>query len=538
MTLFLRTVGIVLLVLLCPLAAAESPKLIVIMAIDQMRPDRLNASMPGGLGRLMREGHVFSEATLDHGLTNTCPGHVVMSTGVNPNKAGIPGNSYVDHQTMQDRYCVDDEDSAFQVYNAPLIRSPNALKATTIGTWLKNKSPDSKVFSVSGKDRAAITLAGKNADGVYWYHTDALGFTTSMYYGELPNVVAEFNNGDFFTTGFGGSFPESWVHGEGSKRVDDYVGESEMFQRKSAHPLNVGEPSERAKQIYFSPYIDIATGALAKKVIEEEQLGQRGVTDMLAVSFSATDVVGHMYGPFSAESEDAIAILDAEVGLLLDALDEATGGDYVLAMSADHGVMPLPEWLVETGEMQCATEGGRIDLEREGMKLYWHLYWKFTFPLGKPSNLIGISSAGITVNARYAEELGVTVDEVVSYLEEYYEGKNEIAAAWTNQELISSDDPFARLYRNSFVAGKSAHLVPQFEETCLAFRPQGTSHGSPYLYDRRVPMVFFGKGVMQGVSTSERHNIDIAPTLGARLGLTMPDNLDGIALPIWDDSAE
>ena len=517
---------------------STSPKLVVIVAVDQMRPDRIDASMPGGLGRLMREGHVFQDAMLNHGLTTTCPGHVVMSTGVNPAKAGIAGNSYIDHQTMKARYCVDDADSANTVYNATLVRSPNALTATTLGAWLKNASPESRVISVAGKDRAAITLGGKQADRALWYHTEALGFTTSRYYGEMPEYLVDFNQGNFYTEGFGSNFPERWVHAEGSLRMDDYVGESERNERKSAHPLNTGEMSERAARIYWSPYLDVATGALARKVIVAEQLGQRGVTDMLAVSFSATDVVGHLYGPFSAESEDGLAILDREMGVFLDVLDEVTGGDYILGMSADHGVLPLPEWLTEKGEMQCAVEGGRINLRREGLKLYWHLYRHFTFPLTNPAGLIGFSEAGITINTALADELGLNIDEVIASIESYYEAKPEIAAAWTHEEINSSSDPFARLYRNSLVVGKSPHLMLQLSQTCLVFGDVGTTHGTPYYYDRKVPLIFFGKGVQAGTTAGEHHSIDLAPTLGDRLGLPMPDNLDGQVLPVWNDNTQ
>lgn len=552
---FVQIISVFLLTVLSPLLMAEpantdtvdsviddmtippvaSPKLVVIVAIDQLRPERIDATMPGGFGRLMREGHVFEDATLNHGVTNTCPGHVVMSTGVNPGKAGIPGNSYIDHDTMKSRYCVDDPDDSNAVYNTSLVRSPNALTATTIGSWLKQVSPQSRVFSVAGKDRAAITLGGKQADGAFWYNTEAAGFTTSKYYGEMPGYLVDFNQGDFFRRGFGSNFPEKWVHGEGKKRIDDYVGESQLHQRTSAHPLNMGETAERAQRVYFSPYVDVATGALAREVIIGEQLGQRGVTDLLTVSFSATDVVGHLYGPFSAESDDALAMLDQELGALLTLLDEVTGGDYLVALSADHGVLPLPEWLVEQGEMQCAVEGGRIDVEREGLKLYWHLYRHFTFPFSNPADLIAFSAAGLTINAAMAEELGVSVEEIVDSLESYYEGKPEIAAAWTHEELNRSSDPFARLYRNSLVVGKSPQLMLQMQPTCLAFREEGTSHGSPYLYDRKVPLIFFGRGVQPGNTSGEHHSTDIAPTLGHRLGLPMPGNLDGQALPVFNE---
>ena len=536
MSLFLRIFSVFVVTLLYSTGVLAQPALIVLLAVDQLRADRINATMPGGLGRLMREGYVFSEATLDHGLTSTCPGHIVMSTGVNPGRAGIPGNGYIDHETMAHRYCVDDNNASFQVFGTSDIRSPNAITATSLGDWLKESSPESRVFAVSGKDRAAITLGGKKADGVYWYNSLAEKFTSSGFYrDELPDYVNAFNGDQFFVDGFAGSFPEFWQHAEGSIRRDDYAGESEMNSRKSAHPLNTGEASQRAERVYFSPFLDVATAALAKRIIVEESLGQRGVTDLLAVSFSATDLVGHLYGPFSAESEDALHRLDEEIALFLELLDETLKGDYVLALSADHGVQALPEWLVENGQLKCSIEGGRVDVETAAKWIHWYLYWNFTFPFGDPTELIGYSASGITVNAKYAQELGVSVEEIVAFLNEKIEAQPGVAQAWTHQELLESEDPYARLFRHSFVEGKSAHLIIQFEETCLAFRPQGTSHGSAYLYDRHVPLIFFGQGVAQSTSALESHSLDIAPTLGMHLGLKMPSNLDGQALDIWKE---
>ena len=273
---------------------------------------------------------------------------------------------------------------------------------------------------------------------------------------------------------------------------------------------------------------------MARTILEEEKLGQGESTDLLAVSFSGTDTVGHLYGPFSAESEDSLRMLDEELDHFLDTLDEMVGDDYLLVMTADHGVMPLPEWMVDQGEMQCPVDDGRILVESEAKWLYAWLYLKFTFPFGDPTELVGLSSAGLTVNADYAQSQGTSLDEVVSWLEEYYEDSDGVVAAWTQSELASSDDPFARLYQNSLVPGKSAHVIPQLMETCLAARAEGTTHGSPYLYDRAIPLVFYGDDVAKGRSAIERHSVDIAPTIAARLGLPMPENLDGEVLEVWE----
>jgi len=533
MILFLRFFSVFVLSLTLQSSPAfGSPKLVLLVSLDQLSPDRLSADMTGGLGRLMREGRVYVNATLNHGVTNTCPGHVAFSTGVNPAKAGIPGNSYIDHSTGEQRYCVDDKDDANRVFGTDVNRSPNALTATALGDWLKADSPTSRVYSVGGKDRAAITMAGKNPDGVYWYENDAAKFTSSGYYGPLPDYVRAFNGKNFFVDGYAARYPETWEHKPGSLRADDYAGESGENLRYSGHPVNTGETGERALRFYVSPFLDLATTELAKRVIEQERLGQEGVTDLLAISYSSLDVVGHRYGPYSGESEDTLARTDAAIGELLTFLDDRLGGDYIVALSSDHGVLPLPEWLVETGDMHCPVDGGRISILKAMLRLYWQVYLDFTVPFGDPRDLVAFTGAGGTVSASYAQQMGTTVEKVVESLERYLEEQAYIEAVWTLAEIEASNDPVGRLYRHSLVPGKSPHFFIQQKETCLIFFEEGTSHGSVYDYDRQVPLVFYGKGVEQGVMDEAVHTIDIAPTLGNKLGLDLPGNLDGRALEL------
>ncbi len=511
---------------------AREPSLVVLVAVDQLLPDRLTADLPGGLGRLMREGYIYTNTTLDHGITSTCPGHVAMATGVNPSTAGISGNSYIDPTDWRERYCVDNDKAAQAVLGGSGNRSPEAMRASTLGDWLKQASPRSRVFSVAAKDRAAITLGGHQADGAYWFDRSQNRFTSSRYYVDtLPAYVQSFNGTDFFVDGFGGGIPETWAHAPGTTRPDDFPGESQSRSRVSGHPLNTGELAERAGNIYFSPWIDSATLTLAKRILVEEKLGKGETTDMLAVSFSATDTVGHLYGPYSAESEDTLARLDAGLGDLLEFLDAELGSEaYLLALSSDHGVLPLPEWLQMNNQQTCPVTPGRLDMATFGFWTYWHIYWKHTLPWGKPSRLVDFSPGQATVNRQYAQELGITVDAVVASMEAYFEAQPGIAEAWTQAEILNGKSAMARLYRHSLVPGKSGDLLIEIEEGCLLWFEEGTTHGSPHRYDRQVPLVFFGKGIAPGQSDAPVHTIDLAPTLAQLLQLKVPTNLEGKAL--------
>ena len=511
----------------------EKPTLVVMIAIDQLRRDRLNDSFEGGLGRLLKEGRVFSEAELNHGISTTCPGHAVMLTGTNPGRAGIAGNTYIDRQNWQSRYCVDDEDPLNQVFGRDINRSPRNLLVTTLGDWLKNNDYQSRVYAVGGKDRATITLAGHKADAAYWFDASLGKFTTSRYYvDELPDYIADFNGNDPLVDGFLSRLPAAWSHSAGRNRVDDYQGEDDELGNTSGHPLITGDREEMGSQVYQSPYVDSVSFELATSLVKREKLGQRGSTDLLAIALSASDTVGHLYGPFSAESEDTLRNVDEHLGIFLDFLDTTVGSaNYVVVLSADHGVAELPEWAKENGRLSCPAESGRAGIYGFMFRVYWYVYSRFTFPFGNPDDLVKLADSGITVNRLFAEELGLDADQIIIGLREMLEAEDVIARTWTPEEIEGDEGELARLYRNSFVDGRSGDFIIQTESTCL-IRDAGTSHGSPYSYDRNIPLVFFGKGISPGKSDVEAYSVDIATTLARLLGLRSPENLDGRQLPL------
>lgn len=509
------------------------PSLVVMIAIDQLRRDRLTGSFKGGLGRLFKEGRVFTEATLDHGITNTCPGHSVMLTGMNPGKAGIPGNTYVNKDSWETRYCVDDDDAAYQVIGRDINRSPRSLLVPTLGDWLKKENSENKVFSVGGKDRATITMAGHKADGVYWFDSTLVRFTTSAYYEKsLPDDISAFNGIDPLKDGFLSRLPDEWRHEEGDLRPDQFEGEDDKLKNTSGHPLKSGDPGEMGKRIYQSPYVDTASIELARAIVLSEKLGQRGRTDLLAIALSATDTVGHLYGPFSAESQDTLRNIDEKLGQFLGFLDKTVGeGQYVVVLTADHGVAELPEWAQQNGRLQCPAESGRAGVYGFIFRLYWYVYSRFTRPFGDPEQLVKFADAQISVNRRYADELGLDPAEVLAGVAHMLEAEDVIKKTWTMKEMQESEDEIAGLFRRSYVPGKSGDLFIQLEPTCLV-RDSGTTHGSPYHYDRDIPLVFYGPGIEAGSTPGEAHSVDIATTLARLLRIKHPPNLDGKILKL------
>ena len=277
---------------------APAPRLLVVISVDQMRADTLTrfaAEYTSGLDRFLEHGRRF-DGRLDHAGTETGPGHSTMLTGCRPSRTGIVANGWLDRATLRRIYCVDDP--ASPVYGAPRSgRSPKNLLRNTLGDWMKRADPRAKVYSVSAKDRAAILMAGRYPDGVFWLDKRRPGFTTSRYYrpAGLPDWLIAFNHDGWFA-----ALPASWTYkAVPGLRADDDPRESPRYGRVSPHPLLHSKVAETIGALYHSPFVDAWTLRLAARVVDRYDLGGDATCDLLCVSLSATDTVGHLYGPFS-----------------------------------------------------------------------------------------------------------------------------------------------------------------------------------------------------------------------------------------------
>lgn len=530
-------------------AAPPAPRLVLVLSIDQLRADRLDATLPGGLGRLAREGRRFVDAAYPHANTETCPGHATMLTGRHPGAAGVPLNDAIDRATGQSVYCAEDAAEDARVIgpsgDAGEGRSPRRLRTTAFGDWLKAASPGSRVFTVAGKDRSAIMMGGQKPDGAYWFDaTPPGGFTTSRWYAaELP-VWAERWHGpaperDAFLAGV----PERWEHPTGAPpngaREDDTPWEVSRFLRVSGHPLRTGERKKQLEQITFSPWLDTLALDLARTLVEAENLGRGEGTDLLAIGLSATDTVGHLYGPGSQEARDALRRLDADLGRFLETLEKRVGKERLLVvLTADHGVLELPEFLASVGLGTCPVAGGRIDGKALAKRLDEALRRELDPPGSEPHEAPWVQqeSLELFVNDRLATARGVARERVLAATRAFLANEPGIDRVWTREDVLRGDDAFAALYRNSFDAERSGDLFVQTAPTCvLSAYPSGTSHGTPHLYDRQVPLVFSGTGVEPGLVRGRAAPVDIAPTLARALGVATPANLDGAALPLASD---
>lgn len=517
------------------------PRLVLLLVVDQLRRDRIGAELPGGLGRLAREGRSFTDAALGHGLTDTCPGHVAISTGRHPASAGITGNRFIDRERLEVTYCVADEGPAGRLVGGATRvdpskgRSPRNLRATTLGDWLKAQSPASRVFAVSAKDRSAIVLGGKQPDAAYWLDRNGTGrfLSSRHYHTTLPPWVARWTAEAVLAP-----LPASWEHATGDPpngtRPDDFVGESTRLRRTSPHPIRRDDDALSVEPLLATPYLDGRTLDFAQELVDTQELGRDEHVDLLALGLSGIDYIGHHYGPFSQESRDALERLDRRLGEFIAFLEQRAGrGRLIVVLSADHGVLPLPEWSAAQ-QRQCPVASGRISPKALDRGLVEHLNAALG---GGERRLFVREKYTLMFDPEGAATRGVGVERVSALAESYLEQQPGVARTWQRSEIMDADasEPIAALYRNSLADGRDADLVIQPAYGCLfTSYPTGTSHGSPYDYDRNVPLILFGPGIRAGRVPGPAATVDIAPTLASLLGIEAPADLDGVVLPLGD----
>ena len=527
-----------------PTAASTSgsedsrPRLLVLLAVDQARYDYLERFCPvlsGGLKRLVTEGVVFSDGHQNHAFTSTGPGHASISTGMFPAHSGIVNNGWYDRLNRRSVYCVEDP-------AAPLVspaaepppslslslssagRSPRNLLVTSLGDWIKAESPDSKVFSAGRKDRSAILMAGKKADAAYWYDSQTGAFVTSHYYRPSPPQWAiDFHHRRIPESWFG----KAWEPLPVSVQLRHHmqIEEVDGGAYHTRFPRSLGGLSLYPDSRFYgafgsSPMMEDYLVAFAQAMVQNEGLGKDDTLDLLALSFSALDSVGHGYGPNSPEVLDAVQRLDRSLGTLFQCLDETVGRDrFWVALSADHGVMPLPEYLQL--KQRPGSRLGTEDItcfQRAGLAL--------------PDKFggAGLFLSGLYFDYQAIARADLRRRDVEAELAALLEACPNVQKAWGHTQLEAAalnNDPFAQLYSNSFHPDRSPDLLMQFKEFHLASGGRGTSHGSPYRYDTQVPILFWSTGFPAAKIGQRINTVDMAPTLAALLGVTAPQGLDG-----------
>lgn len=485
-----------------------APRLVLVIVVDQMRADYLERFRPlltEGLGRMLREGIVFTDAHHFHAATETAPGHATVATGAFPSRHGIIANSWFDREAGEDTYCCADPDHGL---------SPRNMLTPALGDLLKAAWPQSKVFAASGKDRAAILTGGHHADGAWWYSRSNGSFVTSTYYGDRdsqPAWLDDFNAERRLDALFGAAW-EPLMPLEQTAAYDIEPLRRGLTIDTFPHALGgytLGRSAFYAS-IYRSPFVDDYLQDLAVTLIEAEGVGDDEVPDLLTVSFSALDTVGHGFGPDAPETLDTILRLDRTIGELLDFVDERIGMEHVVvALTADHGVGRVPELVVRDGG-----EGGRFGAEQTLclQRLQARLEERFgdgdwladTFYLDEE-----------TITAAGADRTAIE-DEIIDAM-----GSCPLFDRILRPADLDAADPLHQLYLNGHYPGRSPDLiaVPEPNVLPVAAAVVTASHGTPYRYDTHVPLIIRRRDGAGRVVAERANTVDLAPSLANLLGL-------------------
>ncbi|SDB54207.1 Predicted pyrophosphatase or phosphodiesterase, AlkP superfamily [Flavobacteriaceae bacterium MAR_2010_188] len=513
------------------LAYFERPKLVVGIVVDQMRYDYLtrfyNRYGEGGFKRMINEGYNCKNNHYNYVPTYTGPGHASIYTGAPPKYHGIIGNNWYDKEIKQDVYCTADpavKGVGTSGYEGEM--SPWRMKSTTFSdenrlfTQMRGKT-----IGISLKDRGSILPAGHTANAAYWYVGGTEGnFVTSSYYmNELPQWVKTFNE-----SGKMQSYIKPWeplydiaTYLESGDDLNEF--EAILDGKKTAEfPYDLKELSKgQYGLIRATPYGNSLTADFAIAAINGEDLGQDDITDVLTVSFSSTDYIGHSYGVNSKEVEDAYLRLDQDLARLFESLDNQVGkGNYVAFLTSDHGAIDVPAYL----------KSNRIPSGYFDDSTFKETLSKFVREYFKTDGLIeNISNNQIFLNRAKLSEKQIDLTEVQTAIVNEIISYPNIDKAYTAATMTTSSftDGIEMLIQNGFDQKRSGDVIYAYDPGFLSYPTTGSSHGSSFNYDTHVPLIFYGKGIKRGYTYSRTEVIDIAPTMSALLGISFPNTSVG-----------
>lgn len=510
--------------------APRPPKLVVAIVVDQLRSDYLDRFREqfgeGGFRLLLEKGAFMANAHYNYGPTVTGPGHASFLSGAPPAVHGVIGNEWFDKRTRKIINCVSDPDvQGVGGAEGEGKRSPRNFTGSNFSDEMRLRF-QSKVVGVSLKDRGAILPSGKKPAGAYWFDSASGNFITSTYYrAELPAWVKEFNDR---------KRPQSFV-GQTWKRLldasayqwpDELPGEG-MMPREQTSTFDHVVPasvSDGFETIVPTPFGNQLLAEFALAALDGEQLGRSAQPDVLTISFSSTDAIGHLFGPYSQEAQDAMLRLDRDLAQLFSAIDAKIGlANVAIVLSADHGVVAAPEFSAAQG-----LDGKRIDLA----PLMAELQMKLAERFGEGSLLLTPRPVDGQIyfdhDALRARQL--EAESVAGFIREWALATGVYQAAFTRWQLLDGRTPglLGQRVLNGYNPERSGDVVLLHKPFQLpGTQKRGTTHGSPYSYDTHIPVLFFGAAFKPGRFADEFFITDIAPTLSAALHVSPPSGSMG-----------
>jgi predicted AlkP superfamily pyrophosphatase or phosphodiesterase len=505
-------------------AAQRAPRLVVIVVADQFRADYLTsfaAHWRAGVRTLLEEGAVFRRAEYPYRHTDTCAGHFTIGTGTLPRTHGMIADAWWDPEAKANVECTDDDKAQPVTYGLASKRGKSARHALvpTLADELRSQKPGARVVSLSIKSRSAIGLAGRGGNAVTWFEeTAGVGsFMTSTAYSAKPvPEVQAFIDRDPFEK----EFAQTWTLRDAEhlyRSPDAGVGERPRAPRIGLFPHVMKGLTDNRNDAFNlwreSPFGDAYLSRMAIALVDALALGQRDATDFLGVGFSSTDTVGHPFGPDSRELEDTVARLDDSLGALIAHLDAKVGRDnYVLGFSADHGVAPIP---VAAGGGTVASDDVRERIEVIMTRHFGKAATRWVVTGGSQPRLAEGGLAKLTAQPAVLAEIERAVQTIP--------GVERLLR--TDTLSADSRDPLVRMAALSHLPGRSGDFVIVPKRNWLVLGrvgPAGTNHGSPYEYDRHVPLILLGGGVKAGRYDRAATPADLAPTLARLANIALP----------------
>ncbi|WP_207428523.1 alkaline phosphatase PafA [Pedobacter sp. SYSU D00535] len=518
-----------------PQSTLPRPKLVVGIVVDQMRWDFLyrynDRYGDGGFKRLLKQGFTCENANIPYIPTFTACGHASIYTGSVPAINGIAGNDWYNQETGKRVYCTEDYLSRTVGSTSTAGEmSPRNLLSSTVGDELKLATNfKSKVLGIALKDRGGILPAGHSADAAYWFDDATGGWISSTYYmNQLPQWVQQFNNQKqvekYIRQGWNTLYPVT-TYVQSTADNNHYEGK---FQGETStsfpHTLTGGKG---LGVIRYTPFANTLTVDFAKAAIRSEALGKDEATDLLAVSFSSTDYIGHQFGPNSIEVEDTYLRLDKDLEGFFNYLDTEVGkGQYVVFLSADHGAAHNPTYLKDRKMPAGYWDGDQVKKD---------LNSKLKDKFGAADLVLANFNYQIHFNNRLIEHNKLNKDEIIKESTNFLSKLDAVAFAIPMKELSASTLPEILKERigSGYNPKRSGDIQIMLNPAWFqGYGTTGTTHGTWNPYDAHIPLVFMGWGIKPGSTNRPVKMSDIASTLSALLHIQEPNG--NIGQPITE----
>lgn len=511
-------------------APPSRPTLVILLVVDQMRADyltRYEGQFKAGLNRLMTEGAFFDRAAYPYLSTLTCAGHATIGTGAFPYTHGIIANEWWSRAENRRVLCTEDATVTNLSYVGEVEKighSARRLQAPTLGERLKSLDQTSQVVTLSMKPRSAIMLAGKGGTSVTWFVDATNGWATSTAYTTTPiPAVRTFFDAQLMDR----DRAAVWTQLAPTQftGLDAGVGERPKTGWTTTFPHPLGGAPGTAEGEYYelwkcSPFADAYLADLAIAQVSALRLGQRGVTDLLGVSLSGLDCVGHDFGPDSAEVHDTLLRLDQTLGRLFEVLDRSVGRDkYLVGLSADHGVSPIPEQRRNQGDDAGRVIAPEVRKVAEAAMVAAHGAGPHIASVVPP--YISFTPATRALVDKSPEAARPAIEAVSKV-----PGILRVIPARGLDSRRTSEDPVERAAALSYFPAESGDLVFALKPYWIYGDASAASHGTLNSYDQRVPVILMGTRVRPGRYTADATPADIVPTLATILGLN-PSGFDG-----------